>query len=137
MPDQQQAAVPQRLSEATIQLWASGQPTSREREIFLQIIASMDSKPGFNIRVDISSEIGSTTQAIRFENEITNETISSLYYSTTDVSTFEERIAPALCLELDHGIVKLSRFCRGYHNCVKRGTMSVNQSTYAVIWSDY
>lgn len=101
VPYQQQAAVPQRLSEATIQLWASGQPTSREREIFLQIIAIMDSKPGFNIRVDISSGIGSATQAIRFENEITNETIFSLYYSTTDVSTFEERIAPALCLGLD------------------------------------
>lgn len=60
-----------------------------------------------------------------------------MYYSTTDVSSLDEQLAPAFQLGLDNGISPKSRFCKDYFSSLKHGSASVDQTIYAVVWSDF
>lgn len=118
----------------TVQFWT--QPISSSQcNGFKQVIAAFNFKPGFNVRVDITTGIGSAVQAIRFPTSITDLDNQALYYTNTDVSLFDEQLAPALRLGYEFNTRLYSRFCSTYAECLKHGIAGPSSSRTAVIWS--
>lgn len=123
------------VSAQTLEFWNGTIPSLREREVFNQIIASMDSKKGFNIQCEITTGDGSIVQVVRFPDQYDSDEMETLYYMNTDVPTFEEQLAPALQLGYEHRETKFSRFCGTYAECLKHGSASAEEARHSIIWT--
>jgi hypothetical protein len=91
----------------TLRLWDGRVPSHQERETFLQIVSSVDSRPGFNISCDISTGIGSIFQAQRFSGPFHRNESVTRYYANVEIPLFEEQLAPALLLGFEHRAQKI------------------------------
>lgn len=125
-----------KLSDESYQFWSTPAVTAEQRSIFLQIISSMESKKDFLLLCDIATGAGSSVQAVRFPDAFTSSDEEVQYYMNTLVPQFEEQLAPALMLGVDHLIQKKSRYVTSYYDCLKRGTASRTEALHALVWAE-
>lgn len=125
-----------RLDQSAIDFWGRLDVSAHERTVFLQIIASMESKKGFLLQMDITTGDGSIVQVVRFPDEFVSSETETLYYMNADVPTFEEQLSPALLLGYEYAGTAFSRFTGNYDECLKHGSSSQSEARHALVWSD-
>lgn len=135
------AAVPERsfnvvkVSEESINFWKF--PTKSEWLIFSQIIAAFEIKKGFLLQFDPTSGQGSSLQIVRFPEQYDPDEDETLYYMNDEIPEFEEKLASALLLGLEHFANKSGRFSSDYSESYKHGSSSQSETRHAVIWADH
>lgn len=123
-----------RIDPLSIEFWRFPKPL--EWLTFNQVIASMESKPGFLLQFDVSTGQGSSLQMIRYPDPYDPEEEETLYYMNDEVPEFEEKLAGALLLGCEYRGNLSGRFSSSYTECYKHGSLSQAEIRHAVIWSN-
>lgn len=101
---------------------------------YLQVVSAMESKKGLIVHVDIKTGQGSAVQAVRYPDLYDPNEIESLYYTNTNLSAYDEQLSGALLLGFENNANPFSRFCSGYAECLKHGTLCQTEARHALLW---
>lgn len=128
------------LTDESVAFWAGADVwdplPANERSLFLQIIASMESKKGFLLLTEIDHGDGSAVAAVRFHEPFDAEETETLYYMNTKVTEYEEQISAALLYGYEHQAITHSRFCGSYDEPLIHGSANQNEVRRALIWAN-
>lgn len=126
-----------RLSQESVAFWSELTIQAHDREVFLKIVASLESKKDFIMQVDISTGVGSAVAGVRYFEPFNSDEQETLYYMNTLVSDFDEKLSGALMYGYEHRGLPFSRFVGTYDECLKHGTSCQSELRHAVIWASH